>query len=188
MRELIFNWIKSFYNIDKAVPIEELLNHPEYLSDKYLWMLAMIGALIVLFAIAWYLTRMILLAVIKVATIRTKSKFDDLLVEKKVLKSLSHILPLLLLDYFFAITFISFPGILEFSLRLNDLLIVLVILISIRRFLNAVQEVLAENPYFKDKPIGAYVQTVKLIVNIIFIIVMLSVVTGKSPLVFLTSL
>lgn len=188
MRELIFNWIKSFYNIDKAVPVEELLNHPEYLSDKYLWMLVMIGALIVLFAITWYLTRMILLAVIKVATIRTKSKFDDLLVEEKVFKSLSHILPLLFLDYFFAITFISFPEILEFSLRLNDLLIVLVILISIRRFLNAVQVVLSDKAYFKDKPIGAYTQTVKLIVTIIFIIIMFSVVTGKSPLVFLTSL
>lgn len=188
MRELIFNWIKTFYSIDKSAPIEELLSNPAYEDHKFLWMLAMLGILVVLFVLTWYLTRLILLAIIKTIALRSKTRFDDLLVEKKFFKSLAHILPLLFLDYFFSITFISFPKILEFSLRLNDFLIVLVILSSIRRLFNAIRVVLEDKPYFSDKPIGAYIQTVKLIITIIFIIIMLSVLTGQSPLFFLTSL
>ncbi|HZH86474.1 MAG TPA: mechanosensitive ion channel domain-containing protein, partial [Brumimicrobium sp.] len=188
MRELIFNWIKTFYSIDKSAPIEELLSNPAYEDHKFLWMLAMLGILVVLFALTWYLTRLILLAIIKTIALRSKTKFDDLLVEKKFFKSLAHILPLLFLDYFFSITFVSFPKILELSLRLNDFLIVLVILSSIRRLFNAIRVVLEDKPYFSDKPIGAYIQTVKLIITIIFIIIMLSVLTGQSPMFFLTSL
>ena len=188
MKELIFNWIKTFYSIDKSAPIEELLSHPDFVSHKFFWMLAMLGALIVLFVLTWYLTRMILLAVIKTITLRSKTKFDDLLVEKKFFKSVAHILPLFFLDYFFSITFVSYPKVLDLSLRLNDFLIILVILISVRRFFNAVRVVLEDKPYFKDKPIGAYIQTVKLIITIVFIIIMLSVLTGQSPLFFLTSL
>lgn len=188
MKELIFNWIKTFYSIDKSAPIEELLTNPAYESHKFLWMLAMLGILIVLFALTWYVTRMILLTIIKTITTRSKTKFDDLLVEKKFFKSLAHIFPLLFLDVFFEITFISYPSVLDFSLRLNDFLIVLVILSSLRRFLNAVSVVLEEKPYFKDKPISAYIQTVKLIVTIVFAIILLSVLTNQSPMFFLTSL
>lgn len=188
MKELIFNWIKTFYSIDKSAPIEELLSHPDFVNHKFFWMLAMLGALIVLFVLTWYLTRMILLAVIKTIALRSKTKFDDLLVQKKFFKSVAHILPLFFLDYFFSITFVSYPKVLELSLRLNDFLIILVILISVRRFFNAVRVVLEDKPYFKDKPIGAYIQTVKLIITIVFIIIMLSALTGQSPLFFLTSL
>ncbi len=188
MKELIFNWIKSFYSIDKTATIEDLLNNPAYQSHKFLWMLAMLGILIVLFILTWYLTRLILLAIIKTIALRSKTKFDDLLVEKKFFKSIAHILPLLFLDYFFSIAFVSFPKILEFSLRLNDFLIVLVILVSVRRFFNAIRVVLEDKPYFHDKPIGAYIQTVKLVITIVFIIVLLSVITGQSPMFFLTSL
>lgn len=188
MKELIFNWIKTFYSIDKSAPIEELLSHQDFVNHKFFWMLAMLGALIVLFVLTWYLTRMILLAVIKTITLRSKTKFDDLLVEKKFFRSIAHILPLFFLDYFFSITFVSYPKVLDLSLRLNDFLIILVILISVRRFFNAVRVVLEDKPYFKDKPIGAYIQTVKLIITIVFIIIMLSVLTGQSPLFFLTSL
>src|SRR5690554_3154522 len=188
MKELIFNWIKTFYSIDKTATIEDLLNNPAYQSHKFLWMLAMLGILIVLFILTWYLTRLILLAIIKTIALRSKTKFDDLLVEKKFFKSIAHILPLLFLDYFFSIAFVSFPKILEFSLRLNDFLIVLVILVSVRRFFNAIRVVLEDKPYFHDKPIGAYIQTVKLVITIVFIIVLLSVITGQSPMFFLTSL
>jgi miniconductance mechanosensitive channel len=188
MKELIFNWIKSFYTVDKSAPIEDLLSNPAYASHKYLWMFALLAGMAVLSVLIWYLTRQVLLAVIKTIALKSKTKLDDLLVEKKFFSSIAHILPLLFMDYFFSIVFFSFPKILEFSIRLNDFLIVLVILVSIRRFFNAVRIVLEDKPYFKDKPIGAYIQTVKLIITIVFVVILLSVLTNQSPLFFLTSL
>lgn len=188
MRELIFNWIKSFYSIDKSAPIEELLNHPDYLNHEILWMLALLTGMLVLSIIIWYLTRQVLLAIIKTIALRSKTKLDDLLVEKKFFSAFAHILPLIFMDYFFSIVFFSFPKTLEYTLRFNDFSIVLVILVSIRRFLNAVRVVLEVKPYFSDKPIGAYIQTVKLIISIVFMVILLSVLTKQSPMFFLTSL
>lgn len=188
MKEIIFNWIKSFYSIEQSAPLESLLNNPAYQDHKFFWMLAMLGLMVVLFALTWFLTRQVLLAVIKTIAHRSKTKLDDLLMEKKFFKSLAHILPLLFMDYFFSIVFVSYPTLQEMSLRLNDFLIVLIVLVSIRRFLNAVRVVLEEKPYFSDKPIGAYVQTVKLIITIVFVIILLSVITNQSPMFFLTSL
>jgi miniconductance mechanosensitive channel len=188
MKELIFNWVKSFYSIDKSAPIEELLKNSDYEGHKFLWMLALLVGMAVLSILIWYLTRQVLLAVIKKIALRSKTKLDDLLVEKDFFSAIAHILPLLFMDYFFSIVFFSFPKVLEYSIRLNDFLIVLVILVGIRRFLNAVRVVLEDKPYFSDKPIGAYIQTVKLIVSIIFVIILLSVTTDKSPIFFLTSL
>ncbi|WP_107039299.1 mechanosensitive ion channel family protein [Brumimicrobium mesophilum] len=188
MKELIFNWIKSLYSINKLAPIEELLSNSEFQNHEFLWMLGLLSGMAVLSILIWFLTKEVLLVVIKSIALRSKTKLDDLLVEKKFFNAIAHILPLLFMDYLFSIVFFSFPNALEFTIRFNDFLIVLVILVSIRRFLNAVRVVLEDKPYFSDKPIGAYVQTVKLIISIIFVIILLSVITNKSPLVFLTSL
>ncbi|PWH85382.1 mechanosensitive ion channel family protein [Brumimicrobium oceani] len=188
MKELIFNWIKSFYSVGKSTPIEELLANPSYQSHKYLWMLALLIGMAVISILVWYLTRQVLLAIIKTIALRSKTKLDDILMESKFFSAIAHILPLLFMDYFFSIVFVSFPDFLEIAIRLNDFLIVLVILVSVRRFLNAVREVLEDKPYFSDKPIGAYIQTVKLVVTIVFVIILLSVLTDQSPLFFLTSL
>ncbi|RYM36109.1 mechanosensitive ion channel [Brumimicrobium glaciale] len=188
MKELIFNWIKTFYSIDKSAPIEELLNNSAYKSHEVLWMLALLVGMAVLSILIWFLTKQVLLAIIKTIALRSKTKLDDLLVQKKFFNSIAHILPLVFMDYLFSIVFFSYPKVLEFVIRINDFLIVLVILISIRRFLNAVRVVLEDKPYFSDKPIGAYIQTVKLIISIVFVIILLSVITNQSPLFFLTSL
>lgn len=188
MKELIFNWIKTFYSIDKSAPIEELLNNPTYQNQRVLWMIILLVGMAIVSILIWYLTKQVILAIIKTIALKSKTKLDDLLVEKKFFNSIAHIFPLLFMDYLFSIVFFSFPKVMEFFIRLNDFLIVLVILISIRRFLNAVRVVLEDKPYFSDKPIGAYIQTVKLVVTIVFMVILLSVLTDQSPLFFLTSL
>ncbi|RFC54300.1 mechanosensitive ion channel family protein [Brumimicrobium aurantiacum] len=188
MKELVLNWIKSFYSLGNEATKEELLNNPQYQDHEFLWMIGLLIGMILISILMWYLTRQVLLAIIKTIAQKSKTKLDDLLVEKKFFGSIAYILPLMLMDYLFSIVFFAFPDTLELTIRFNDFLIVLVMLISIRRFLNAVRVVLEDKPYFKDKPIGAYVQTVKLIISIVFIIILLSVITNQSPLFFLTSL
>ena len=188
MKELIFNWIKTFYSIDKSAPIEDLLTNSAFGNHEVLWMFGLLGGMALLSVIIWFLTKQVLLAIITTIALKSKTKLDDLLVEKKFFNTIAYILPLVFMDYLFSIVFFTFPKVLEYTIRLNDFLIVLVILVSIRRFLNAVRVVLEEKPYFSDKPIGAYVQTVKLIISIVFVVILLSVITNKSPLFFLTSL
>lgn len=188
MKNYLFNWIKNIYLSVGEHSLEALLADPSFQSDKYFWMLGLLGAMIILSILIWWLTRQVLVGIIHTFASRTKTKLDDALVEKKFFNALAHILPLLFMDYFFSIVFFAFPDAFEFTKRINDFLIVFAVLISIRRFLNAMEEILKQRPFFQGKPIGAYNQTLKLIITLVFIVILLTVVTGKSPTFFLTSL
>lgn len=188
MKILLFNWIKSFYLSGEDNSMEALLANDAFQQDKYYWMFALLGAMIIASILIWWLTREVLLGIIRSFADRTKTKLDDILVEKKFFNSIAHILPLLFMDYFFSMVFFAFPDALEFSHRINDFLIIFTVLVSTRRFLNALKVVLEDKPFFQGKPIGAYTQTVKLIVTMVFVIILLSVITNQSPTFFLTSL
>ena len=188
MRDLIFNWIKSFYGLSKEVSLEVLINDPGFSSHKYFWLFGLFAAVVVLFGIIWFFTRQVLLVIVNSFASKTKTELDDILVHNRFFSSLAHLVPLLFLDYLFEIVFFAFPKLLDLSERLNDVLLVLVVLISARRFLNAVGDILSKKPALEGKPINSYVQTVKIVLSIIFIILMLSVLTKQSPIYFLTSL
>jgi miniconductance mechanosensitive channel len=188
MKILLFNWIKSLYLLGNDEPLEVLLANEGFQNDKYYWMLGLLGAMIIASIFIWWLTRQVLVGIIHTFASRTKTQLDDILVEKKFFNAIAHILPLMFMDYFFSIVFFAFPDALDFSKRINDVLIIFAVLVSVRRFLNALQVILQEKPFFHGKPIGAYNQTIKLIVTLVFIIILLTVITGKSPTFFLTSL
>ncbi|MEX2483443.1 MAG: mechanosensitive ion channel domain-containing protein [Brumimicrobium sp.] len=188
MKELILNWIKSFYSSDKGASLEVLMNNEEFATDKYLWTIGLLVGMAIVSIIIWWLTKEVLLGLINSFARKSKTKLDDILVENKFFSAVAHIIPLMLMDYFFSIVFFVFPDVLEFTHRISDFLIVFAILIGVRRFLNAVRDVLEEKPFLEGKPIGAYTQTAKLIITIVFVIIMLSVITNQSPTFFLTSL
>tara|TARA_B100000508_G_scaffold136157_1_gene128837 strand:+ start:92552 stop:93838 length:1287 start_codon:yes stop_codon:yes gene_type:complete len=188
MKILLFDWIKSYYLKGEENGMEALLANEAFQDDKYYWMLGLLGAMIVASILIWWLTRQVLVGIIHTFASRTKTKLDDVLVEKKFFNALAHVLPLLFMDYFFSIVFFAFPDAFDFTTRINDFLIIFAVLVSIRRFLNALKVILEEKPFFEGKPIGAYNQTLKLIVTLVFIIILLSVITDQSPTFFLTSL
>lgn len=188
MRDLIFDWIKNFYGLSKEVTLEFLINHPGFDAHKYWWTLGLFFVIALLFGIIWFFTRQLLVGIVSSFASKTKTELDDILVRNKFFGSLAHLVPLLFLDYLFGITFFAFPNLLDFSERVSELLIVVVLLISARRFLNAVGDVLSKRPSLQGKPISSYIQTVKIVLTIILIILMLSLLTKQSPLYFLTSL
>ena len=188
MAEYIFNWIKRIYKIDENADISILLSNIDYQSDKYLWLFGLLSGVAIVSLIIWFLTKIILIKIVEVFASKSKTKLDDYLVDKGFFSSLAHLFPLLLLDVFFKVAFFSFPNILEYALRLNDLLLVVVVYIAINRFLSAFRDLLKEKPALQGKPIDAFIQIIKIVFAIFFIILMLSVLTKQSPLYFITSL
>ena len=146
MKDLIFDWIKNFYGLSKEVTLEFLISHPGFDSHKYWWMLGLFAGVAALFGIIWFFTRQVLVGVVNSFASKTKTELDDILVKNRFFGSLAHLVPLLFLDYLFEIAFFASPKLLDFSERVSDLLIVLVVLISARRFLNAVGDVLSKKP------------------------------------------
>jgi miniconductance mechanosensitive channel len=174
----ISTWLASFY--DGVLPTS---GNSMYLLTTLLFLSTLFLSLIL-----WWITRSILLSIIHSFASKTKTHWDDLLITNKFFSAIANVIPLSFMHIFLAITFYALPEFEIFFLKLVDLILLLVILVSIKRLLSTARDVILEKERFKDKPIHSYFQVVKIIITGIFIILMLSLATDKSPVYFLTSL
>ncbi|MGB0934240.1 MAG: mechanosensitive ion channel family protein [Lishizhenia sp.] len=188
MREMLFNWIESWYLFNGKTGIKALLKDETFQSHQLFWSIGLFSAMLLISFLFWWLARTIMLSVVHYLAERSKTPWDDFLVNNKFFKALAHLVPLFFMDYFLSIVFFAYPDIKQFCLRLVDFLIVFAVLISVLRFLNSVRDVLQTKESLKDKPVQSYIQVSKIILSIFFVIVMLSVLFNKSPQFFLTSL
>ena len=188
MRELIFDWIESWYLFNGKSGMSALLRNESFQDHKLFWVLGLFSAMLILSALVWWISRTVMLSIVHYLADRSRTPWDDFLVSNKFFKALAHLVPLLFMDYFLSIVFFAYPQALTFCLRLVDFLIVFAVLISVLRLLNSIRDVLKTKESLKDKPIQSYIQVSKIILSIFFVIVMLSVLFNKTPAFFLTSL
>ncbi len=188
MKELILKWIASFYDINTTDELVALFSQSDHFWHSVAWSVLMLVCTVIVSLIIWWVTKEILLGFVHSFAKRTKTNFDDLLVENKFFDALAHVLPLLFLDYFFSIVFFSAPKAFDFADRINEVLIAFAVLVSLRRLMNTFGAILKSRPSLESKPINAYIQTIKIIITIVMIVIMLSLITGQSPTFFLTSL
>jgi len=141
--------------------------------------------LILVAYIAWKLTTKIVDATVHRMFLKTKSKWDDLLIERKVFDKLSSVIPFLIFDFGIPQIFVEFPSIIQYTTVISDAAIIAVVIWSVNAMLSVMDDIFSESPIFKDKPINSYIQVVKIIVYLIGGILILSVLLGKSPFYFL---
>jgi len=185
MRQSIIDWIKSFYSTNTSGHVVDLAAYNE---DAKYWALAMFAVLIIASFLIWIVARFLMVQILNVVIDRTKTVWDDYLMKYKFFRALAQLVPLMFMEYFLSIVFYKFPSYISFSHKLVMVLIIAVIITTINRFLSAVRDILMENERYRDKPIQSYFQLAKIIFTFIFITFMVSVVTGTSPIYFLTSL
>ena len=115
---------------------------------------------IILLAVLVYLiAKKVLVHGIKKITATTKTDWDDILLNERLLRKLSIIAPLLLVHYF-AFIVPQFEITVE---RLSEALIALVILLSAGSLITSITEIYQSSPKFREKPIKGYGQVVKII-------------------------
>lgn len=186
MRQSVISWIKSFYySFNQTGQHFDLSSYNE---DAKYWALGMFAALIITSYLIWILARFIMVQILNIVVDRTKTVWDDYLMKYKFFRALAQLVPLMFMEYFLSIVFYKFPYFISFSHKLVMILIILVMILTINRFLSAVRDILMVNERYRDKPIQSYFQLSKIIIAFIFITVMMSIVTGTTPVYFLTSL
>ncbi len=144
--------------------------------------------IVILSLILWWISRKIMITVLHHLAGKSKTMWDDYLVDKRFFAAIAHLVPLLFMDSFIKLVFIDYPKLANFLLKTVDIVIIFVVLIALIRFLSAFEKVLSEKPQLKDKPIQSYFQLAKILVSGFMIILGLSIATGQSPIYFLTSL
>jgi miniconductance mechanosensitive channel len=161
------------------------------LSEEYLvnvrTLILFVGMLLMC-TLLWWASRKIFTEIIYKIAKKSKTKWDDYLVENKFFAVISNLVPLLCIDGFVRTVFVDYQRIGEFFTKTADVLIVFVILLSLLRFLTTFEQILSEKERLKDKPIQSYFQLIKIILTGFMIILGLSIATGLSPVYYLTSL
>lgn len=157
-------------------------------SASYLNMIAMlIGLLIVLFIID-FIVRKILLRIFSKLAERSKSNFDDLMVNNKVFRNVAHIIPLLVAIEYVPMVFLDFPyweNIIEKSLIVFGIILTLWI---VRSFLNTLKDYFKTLPRLKDKPIDSYIQVFMIFAWVVGLFSAFAIITGIPFLKFITGL
>ena len=160
----------------------------EFWSESIAFVVLLVLFLI-LGRILFWITRKLISTFFGQIAARTKSNFDDFLIQNKVPKILSY-LPVLLLYY--ETLPILFSDISEtlYSLIQNimEALVIVLAIALIRAALKTVSDYLKTVPSFKDKPLDSYLQVFMIFLWFVGGILILSVLTGKDIGAFLTTL
>ncbi len=157
-------------------------------TAKYLNMVVLLLALIIVVFIVDFIIRKILLQMFTKFAQVSKSNFDDLLVKNKVPRNVAHIIPLLLALEFIPDVFYhfdSFEIIVEKGLQVFAIVLTLWI---VRSLLHTLKDFLKTLPRLKDKPVESYIQVFMIFAWVAGIMSAIAVITGIPFLKFLTGL
>ena len=143
----------------------------------------MASGLLLLSLVSYFITKhYIIKAVLKLVE-KTKTKLDDILLKKVMLRRLAFIVPLIFIYSFASV----FPWAENIIRKVSVALISLFVLLTIGTLLTALGEIYLTLEVSKGRPIKGYIQVSKLIIYVIGVIIIISTLVGRSPLVLLSS-
>lgn len=135
--------------------------------------------------IAFWITRKIIVTIVQRFVNKTESKWDDILTEHKVFATMAHLVPVFIIKYMVPVIFHDFPHFHPFISKITEAYLVFVFVLMIIAFLRGTEAYLSYSKIFIDKPIASYFQLTRLIIYIATIILVLSILLGRSPVYFL---
>lgn len=146
-----------------------------------------IGICIIAF-IANFVTKNFILRAIKHIIKKSKTSWDDILIERKVLRRLSHLAPALIFYFLIPIAFKGNETVKIVSHRLASIYMLIVGLITIDALLSAIQDIYAKFEVSKKIPIRSFIQVIKVILYFLSAVIVISMLVGKSPAFLIGSL
>ncbi len=157
-------------------------------TAKYLNLLVLLIALFIIIYITDFVARRLLINAFSKFSEKSKTHFDDLLVNHKAPRNIAHIVPLILTIKLFPYVFYDFPHFESYIVTILKVYGIILTVWIIRSILKTFESYFKTLPRLKDKPIDSYIQVVMLFVWIIAIASCLAVVINLSFIKFFTTL
>jgi miniconductance mechanosensitive channel len=139
------------------------------LSNPWVDYLTMGIDILIVLVLSWivdFVARKIILRVVSRYVRKSKNQYDDVLLEKRVFRSLAHLLPALVI-------YLAIPFLFEKSDALVPILqklVVIYMLVNVmsvgHKFLKALEYIGLNSPRFEGKPISSYIQVVLIVMYI----------------------
>jgi miniconductance mechanosensitive channel len=144
--------------------------------------------ILVLAWLADIVTKRIIITVITRMVAKTKTVWDDILLEKKVLNKLAHLAPAIVLWLSVGHVLYQYPVIMSFTQKVLSIYMIVVTVMAINAFLRGVNEIYHTLPASQGKSIKGFTQIVQIIVYFFAAISIISILTGTPSLKLFTGL
>lgn len=134
--------------------------------------------------VAHFITKKVVLSIISKAIHNNRYQWDNIILEKRVFHKLAHFVPAIIIYYFSS----AFPGYQNIIIKGVGIYMIVVAILVINAFLNAVNDIYRTYEISKVRPIRGYIQVIKIFVYIIGGILVIAGMIGKSPLILLSGI
>ena len=138
--------------------------------------------------LVWWLSKKTLRYFVPKLTAKTDTLWDDIVFNDRIINSFATLIPAIILDQSLPILFRNSTFLLPFILGATDVIVILVSAWILVSFFNSINEILSQKEQHKDKPIGSLTQLAKILTFAVGAILIISTLTGRSPLFLLTGL
>ena len=169
----IQDWVQQL-----LVDLHIIKDEPNYLDN----ILILTAIVLITFCID-YICRRVMLNAFKRVARKTKNQWDDLIVERKIINKMMHIIPAILTYVLLPIAFPKneMPQLLIFLQKICGIYIIAVSLRFLNASLNVIQEIYSQRNILKNKPVKGFVQILQVALFFVGAILVISVVIDKSP-------
>lgn len=138
--------------------------------------------IIFLCALTDFIVKRVILKILRIYIGKSKSKWDDVFLEKKVFERIAHIPPVLIIHAFAPV----FPVYEEWIRRIAFSLIAFIVTMVLFKVVDSADEIYKKYEVSKQRPIKGYLQVIKIFLSITVAIVIISTLIDRSPWVLLS--
>lgn len=171
----------------KLLKVSEWLEIP---GDYQILTISVIKLLIAVFIsyIAFLISRKYIISILSKLSNKTKSNWDDVLIERKVFNRLAYLVPAYLLYVLIPYAIESYPEISNFLLQAIKVYSIVIIMLVGVAFLDSIFHIYSHYDISKAKPIKGYIQVGKILIYIISSLTLVSILIGESPMLLVGGL
>ena len=138
--------------------------------------------IIFLAIISFYVTRYFIIKAVHVLVVRTKTRWDDILAEKRVFVKLAYLAPAITINFLTTYLLSDFEFVNRMIQIITAIYMVIIILSVVNAVLNALNEIYNTYEVSKEKPIKGYIQVGKIFAYIIAAVIIITVLIGDRNL------
>jgi miniconductance mechanosensitive channel len=134
------------------------------------------------------LTRRVIILVISRLVIRTRTIWDDILLEKKVFSRMSHLAPAVVLWYSVGYVLLHYPVIMDITRKALSIYMIIIALMVINAVMKGLNDIFQTLQAAQGRSVKGYIQVAQILFYSVAIILIISILTGTSPKALLTGL
>ncbi|WP_341221693.1 mechanosensitive ion channel family protein [Polaribacter atrinae] len=154
----------------------------------YINMFALLLTVSVLTFLIDYIIRKILVQLFSQFASKSKTNFDDILVNNKVPRNIAHIVPLIFALECVPFVFFDFQYIENIIQKSLEVFTIVLVLWIVRSFLNSLKDYFKTLPNLKDKPIDSYIQVFMIFAWVFGVLSAFAIITGIEFIKFITTI